>query len=144
MQGSGSESAMTEVALALAMAFFALMVLALTVMSTDFLEQAVSNQSVNKPEQETARAVENRNSGESASTESNNLTLIVYFQGQYFDQTLTPVSPGFGSTDKVLLALPPDISLSESIAAKASLTSQDITLTVLDERWLNRIYEMGL
>ncbi|OUR90591.1 hypothetical protein A9Q81_19090 [Gammaproteobacteria bacterium 42_54_T18] len=156
--------AMTEVALGLAMAFFAMMILAMMSMSMpsdDVVSLAISKVgNSNITFKEGVKIVANNKgatAGEGASRESQkNMTyekasdenIIIFYQDRYFDISLQPLnvatlgansSTNFSTTKRYILALPPDLSLSDALIAREKISSPNLTITQLDEAWLKRL-----
>ena len=147
MSHDHAQSAMTEVALALAMAFFAIMVLAMISMgssvqanktqkaeaSVDLTDMQLSLQAL-QPDQKNNQL---NPSKETIKTVGPDDLLVVFYQGQWFDRTLSPLNPESLSADKpVILALDPDLPLNEAIAARSQLARSNITIAPLDRQWL--------
>ena len=150
MSHDHAQSAMTEVALALAMAFFAIMVLAMISMGSsvqahktqktettvDLTDMQLSLQAL-QPDQKNNHP---NPSKETTKTVGPDDLLIVFYQGQWFDRTLAPLNPENLSTDKpVILALDPDLPLNEAIAARSQLARSNITIAPLDNQWLTTL-----
>ena len=150
MSHDHAQSAMTEVALALAMAFFAIMVLAMISMgssvqanktqkadtSVDLTDIQLSLQAL-QPDQKNNQP---NPSKETIKTVGPDDVLVVFYQGQWFDRTLAPLNPENLSTDKpVILALDPDLPLNKAIAARSQLARSNITIAPLDRKWLTTL-----
>ncbi len=139
MNAAGSQNAMTEVALALAMAFFCLMILSLvSMMAGTGAENVVVVAGSTKTVQ--LEAGQPQDNASTDIQENDTRQLIIYRDGGYYDQTLDPISIGDITTKvSVLLAISPDTSLSEAIKAKARISSTDVLISTLTEDWLHRI-----
>lgn len=136
MEGTGADNAMVETALALAMAFFAIMVLAMVSMgvppgpevgSSDALALAEATSSA-APEADGTRADDER-------------TLIVHHAGRFLDTRLQPVEPDV-LEGPLTLAIAPSLPLREALALRTALAHRDVLVTTLDERWLTQLEEM--
>ena len=136
-------NAMTEIALALAMAFFSIMVLTMVSMGAGFQDTpkqdigtkarlsvaAQASPAATDQRDKTAKLVERE-------------TLIIHFQGRFLDSNLKAIDPAAMSADRPLvLAVDPGLAMAETIALRASLAHADITVTTLNEIWLNRLKE---
>ena len=131
-------NAMTEIALALAMAFFSVMVLAMVSMG------AGSSEAVDTASTATAETlrVSPSKPATTAQPVAAKARIIVFYQGQYLDDKLQPVDPAAtGTEDEIILAIDPSLPLSGALEARAALTTQNITVTVLDQRWMRSLKE---
>ncbi|OUS13108.1 hypothetical protein A9Q89_03685 [Gammaproteobacteria bacterium 53_120_T64] len=144
MHDNLEQQAITEVALAMGMAFFALMVLALVGLNAPrpagdaALPELAERHRVSR-NQPTWQA------SEQASKKPPPLQLLIYYQGRYFDQQLKPINPKqvrITIDRRPLLAVAPTLSLNEAIDAKQALPMDELQLTVLDQRWLDRLEAM--
>ena len=162
--------AMTEVALGLAMAFFAMMILAM--MSMSMPSEVVASQAIStgsypkKTFKEGVKVVENSKvstdgkgaiSVDGASEESqkefadekaSDDTIIIFYQGRYLDVALQPLdvatidaglSADLSAPKRYILALSPNLSLSDVLIARAQISSPNLTITELDEAWMTRL-----
>jgi len=135
MHHNHSENAMTEIALALAMGFFSLMVLTLVSMGSGIA-----------PEQEAVTArmaspVESSQAGAISKITDNDL-LVIYHAGQLFNRDLVPIVPAHLDPDRrTVLALPPDLPFAEAMQTRGRFNSADLIVTTLDERWLTTLEE---
>ena len=148
--------AMTEVALGLAMVFFAMMILAMmsmsipreSVASSATSQESYSNAALNEgirvaanskatPEAEaSSQALPENTNYEKA----NNDNIIIFYQNRYLDISLHRLDVASLSTaEHYILALSPDLSLSEVLAARTQISSPNLTITELDEAWMKRL-----
>ena len=137
MSESYYSNALVEISLALAMAFFSIMVLTMVSMGTGF--QAVPDA---PPLAFEAITVAPAASPSSESLESDAL-VIVYHQGRFYDADLTPIDPRLitGQT-RVVLALAPSLTMTEAIALREEIVAKDVIITTLSEDWLRTLKEM--
>ncbi len=134
MADSSYGNAMTEIALALAMAFFSIMVLTMVSMSAT-PEKISKNQ--NQPTINLANSAPNNTQKPTAPTKRK---LVIFWNGQFMDQQLSPLELGsLKSSKKIVLAMPPNLPMADALAARAQLEGVDILVSVLDERWLGRM-----
>lgn len=136
---SSQNNAMTEVALALAMGFFSIMVLTLVSMSVDTskstpdsLKQKDVPNTLAVPLAQNASS-KNRPGMMKPAPED----MIVIFDGQRFlDTTLKPVNPaGINTSARIILAVDPNVRLDRALAARAQLASRNVIVSSLDKRW---------
>lgn len=130
-------NAMTEIALALAMGFFSIMVLALVSMGVG------SDPSAPQP---ISMALAAASPGHKASAPSDVPdTLIVHYRGGFFDEALAPIDaaaiqpkPG----GRVVLALDPALPMSQALAIRQQVAAQQLTVATLDDAWLAALARM--
>ena len=132
------ENAMTEIALALAMGFFSLMVLTLISMGagqTATGVPAVLSLAPATPPNQPA-----------ATEASPGSDLIIIFDGKRFlDTALRPVDPQrvvqsmTGPARRIVLALDPSLPLKDAMAARARVNAPDLVVSGLDDRWLKAL-----
>ena len=134
MADSSYGNAMTEIALALAMAFFSIMVL--TMVSMSATPEKISKDQ-NQPAINLANSAPNNTQKPTAPTKRK---LVIFWNGQFMDQQLSPLELGsLKSSKKIVLAMPPNLPMADALAARAQLEGVDILVSVLDERWLGRM-----
>jgi len=134
MADSSYGNAMTEIALALAMAFFSIMVL--TMVSMSATPEKISKDQ-NQPTINLANSDPNNTQKPTAPTKRK---LVIFWNGQFMDQQLSPLELGsLKSSKKIVLAMPPNLPMADALAARAQLEGVDILVSVLDERWLGRM-----
>ena len=151
--------AMTEVALGLAMAFFAMMILAMMSMSMprDDVAGLAISKVTNTTFKEGVKVVANSKvatGGEGELQESTVLedaseeNIIIFYQGRYLDISLQPLDvaalgkksgTSFSTTTRYILALSPDLPLSDALIAREKISSPNLTITQLDEAWMKRL-----
>jgi hypothetical protein len=149
MDTHGPESnAMAEVALALAMGFFSIMVLAMVSMGAGGSTETA--QAVRLPDGVAMAAPAETSEPNSAPTGKSTTVapgdLLIYHGGRFLDATLSPVdvvtwTPKGG---RPILAVSPDLPMTEALAARTRLSQINPTVTVLDEAWLARLKEKSL
>ena len=134
MADSSYGNAMTEIALALAMAFFSIMVL--TMVSMSATPEKISKDQ-NQPTINLANSAPNNTQKPTAPTKRK---LVIFWNGQFMDQQLSPLELGtLKISKKIVLAMPPNLPMADALAARAQLEGVDILVSVLDERWLGRM-----
>ena len=137
MQTTGSESAMTEIALALAMGFFSLMVLTLISFGTPEGSTAKSRAVSVAPPANGEAAV-------SIESKSDDLVVILY-QNDFLDAQKNPLSVStiVAHPGRVTLAIDPAASLETVIEARGRLAHPDLVITELDSAWLTALSPNG-
>ena len=125
-----SHQAMTEIALALSMAFFCLMVLSLVAAGVPKASPAPSLVQLNDDRLKPM---------ESPQGEGN---WVIYFEERFFDVSLQPLDPGGLGQEPVYLAVDPNLGLQQLISAQSRISSPDVSITLLDEAWISRLEEL--
>ena len=136
-----SGNAMTEIALALAMAFFAIMILTMVSMG------AGGQVKMTQVGSETTRLVPSRSTavkhGTTLTKQIAAERIVIFAHNQFYDGQLQPITPAAVTRiDQPVLAVPPDLTLGQVLAAKRRLPVPDITVTTLDHRWSSILKEM--
>ncbi len=139
-----SQNAMTEIALALAMAFFAIMVLAMVSMGTQAKPKEnneENNQAINLIE----LLAPAKPSEANEATSVGNKDIIIFFNaGVYYNQELIPLSAQAlaqmitqtGQSDQqIILALSPDLSMQQALQAQQDFNATSVRITLMDEAW---------
>lgn len=131
--------AMTEIALALAMAFFCLLVLALVSMGRGATR---SDESASRFP--TVRlAAPAYSAAETAIAVDDQVVLVA--GGRYFDQEGREVDPSEIDPDgRLFLAIDPDMPLVDLLRMRAAFSGQDVRLTPLDAAWRARLGQLSL
>ena len=124
---------MTEIALALAMAFFSIMVLTMISMGVGTGETAETTAAMLAPSRPEAAPA--------ARVETGSEDLIVFYKGGgFWDRDLSPIDPAtIVTSERVILALEPDLPMAEAIAARSRIDLGDLIVTVMDERWVQAL-----
>ena len=135
MNDPGSGNAMTEIALALAMAFFSIMVLTMISMGTGV-----------QPKRPTVGAVLAPTStahSPAVITPGPEDLILIHYQGRFFDRELKPIEPAAPKGGgRVILALSPEISMREALDIRAQVKTQNLIVSTLGERWLKTLRSM--
>lgn len=132
--GGPATHAMTETALALAMGFFCILVLALISMGVD----SAGDRS--------ALAVDVSRVATSGWAEARPLdadeTLLIHHDGRFLDGQGRPVaSTALPRTGRVVLAVDPTRPMQAALAARAAVPAEEVTLTTLDAAWIAALAE---
>ena len=141
MDTHSDSQAMTEVALGLAMAFFALMILAMVSMSVPTVQGDPVAGTEDSVEVQPS-ADEGEVGDEKASSEA---FIIVFYQGRYFDTDLKPLAlSALPSSQLYILAMSPNLSFENVLHARAEINRPNLRITELDATWLQRLEYMAL
>jgi len=141
--GDGSHNnAMAECALALAMAFFAIMVLTMVSMGA-----SVGSGRTGTPpagERISIRPSTPSDDRRAEPGRGDQGTIVIHYRGQFYDRELAPLDPGALRSDgPAILALEPSLSMAEAIEVRQRIANPDLTVTTLDARWLEALEEMS-
>lgn len=144
MEDNATNHALTEVALALAMAFFAIMILAMVSMGmpsdtakppplADLPKDAVVLAQLKEAAEKSADSIESQ-------ADDTEQTYLFYFNDHFYDHQLKPISldqlpPG----GKVVLALPPSLTVDKAMNIQAKINHPDLVITQLNPQWLQRL-----
>ena len=148
MSDTTQTNAMAEIALALAMAFFSIMVLTMVSMGSGMVVEAASKSQAEFIEDPVSLAQNSEDAppqdkGTATQVEPENL--VIFYKGQYFNDQLERLKPASVKRDeKMVLAVAPDLSMSQTLKARKDLSVSDITVVVLDQKWLSALREAGL
>ena len=139
MTGGTQENAMTEIALAMAMGFFSVMVL--TAMS---MGVSVPNAKAPSPVIATALVADSNNAAASGAADRvTDQDILVVFDGMRFlGRDLKPVDPArVDSAKRVVLAVTPDLSMADAIRARKKFAAKRLVITTLDGNWRRALKE---
>ncbi|MBE88329.1 MAG: hypothetical protein CMM76_02685 [Rhodospirillaceae bacterium] len=141
---SATDNAMTEIALALAMGFFAIMVLAIVSMGAGATTPNGAEEIPNKKRIMTsALASASSPDAMGTTTVSSKDRLVIFYDGRFYDDTLKKILPeNLGRGGRVILAVPPTLSMSESLGARAEVSTRDLIVTTLDRAWMKRLKDL--
>lgn len=121
-----TENPLTEVALALSMAFFSLMVLMLF---------AITNTTIG-----TSQQTASVQSAPSQPSDNSHSTYLIFFNEQYFNETLEPTDPKKQDTGKPLfLAVMPDLDVSSMMRAMQKVTHPSPEVITLSQDWIQAL-----
>ena len=142
LETPAQESAMTEIALALAMGFFSIMVLTIISMGSGAAPVGKSLQKIALIEP-VGRADEAPGSKNSPSPGKQK---IIIFDGNRFLNTdlqpidIASISSSGGSKDVLtVLAMPPEISIKSAMEAQKRLKVNNLVVSHLDDAWLDAL-----
>ena len=133
MYDGSQGNAMTEIALALAMGFFSLLVLAMVSMGAGHGKETAATTAILAP------AVAKSTDQGTTEVESRDVILI-YFDGGFLDTELRAVEPeSFDGAERVVLAFAPDVPLAEAMKARSRVKFEQLVVSTLDEAWLRAL-----
>jgi hypothetical protein len=144
-----STQAMTEVALGLSMAFFALLIIALmsVAMSNERAHvEAVSGVPSGKQENidvsnQVSLSIEPKTDNKDRNPANNSQagdqqTILLYWEGQFFDTQKRPISyNSLPENENIVVAVSPHISFTKLIDVQTKFIGKQMRLTTLDEKW---------
>lgn len=132
------ENAMTEIALALAMGFFSLMVLTL-------ISMGAGQGAKSAPDVLALAPLADSPEPSSAKTAANDDLIIIFDGKRFLDTDMRPVDPETviqsmtGPARRVVLALDPSLPLKEAMAARARVNAPNLVVSSLDKRWIKAL-----
>ena len=121
-----TENPLTEVALALSMAFFSLMVLMLFAITNSSSGSAQQTVKVDGP---TSNEIKKESP-----------TFLIFFNGKYFDETLQLAKPGNQDKEKPLfLAVMPDLDVRSMMDAMQKVNHPSPEVITLSKDWIRAL-----
>ena len=121
---------MTEIALALAMGFFSIMVL--TIISMGAAPQ--------KGQAVAAAVLTPSSNAESAVSLKTEDTVVIYYQGRFLDTQMNPVDPAtVKASGRLILAIDPGLPLGEAMTAREQVASDRLVVSTLNNEWLRAL-----
>ena len=143
---TSQSNALAEIALALAMAFFSIMVLALVSMGA----AGSSKKDVTLPGETVSAGMDIRRSStvsETASTSAKSVEIrrdemVIYYQDKFYDSALNEVPrASLKSLPINYLAVDPATSTADAIVIRNKFSSQSLVVTTLNDAWLKILKE---
>lgn len=136
----GQDNAMTEIALALAMGFFSLMVLTLVSMGNGGAEgpEAAVFPSI-------ALAKQTKSAAASAEPAEDD-TFVFYWKGGFYDQegkAIDPAAVNAPPDARVVLVVDPKSSLTVIMRARAAVAGGDVIVAEMSEAWMETMRTKG-
>lgn len=123
------DGAMTEVALALAMGFFSIMVLTLVSMGGGRGEA---------PTYQAIRLVQTAPDGPATASPARDDVIVIFDGGRFLDTDLKPLDPATLAADgahRIVLAVDPAARLADVTAARARIGGANVVVANLDAGW---------
>ena len=141
LHDGSQNNAMAECALALAMAFFSIMVLTMVSMgagsASDQAGAPLTGERISIRPSTPSEATTTRREADVTDK------ILIHYRGRFYDRTLEPVSPdAVQSSGPTILAIDPALSLVEAIAVRQRIANPDLIVTTLDARWLDALKEL--
>ncbi len=141
MTAEYQSNAMTEIALALAMAFFSIMVLAMVSMGSAMQTQDSSGSGLAEGILLSISGVPDDGSSDTTRAVSTEQT-IIHWNGRFYDGALRPVDPAsIAPVGQLVLAIAPDLSITEAMSVREMISHTDLEVTTLDARWIQNLEE---
>jgi hypothetical protein len=134
MQIQSQENAMTEIALALAMGFFSIMVLTMVSMG---VEPAAGGRDDAKAVQVLKLAAPARSDDTAgAILPSDDDVIVVYDGTRFLDRNLEPLDvAAIDPARRVILALDPALPVQEALKIRGRIANSQLIVSSLDDRW---------
>jgi len=136
-------NAMAEIALALAMGFFSIMVLTLVSMGGGL---APASETIHQQVGVSMSRTDNPDAPKETSEASETIspdTLVIFHEGRYLDASLKPLDPAsLADKEKIVLGVDAEISMAEAMEAREKVPNNNITVAPLDPRWQTALKEM--
>ena len=140
MHSEYQSNAMTEIALALAMAFFSIMVLAMVSMGSAMQVQSKTAPSLADGIQLNLPATAASEASATRAVAADEM--IIHWRGRFYDSALSLIDPSLlAAGEGRVLAIAPDLSIAEAMAVREMIATADLDVTVLDARWLQTLEE---
>ena len=130
MHDGAQGNPMTEIALALAMGFFSIMVLTIISMGSAPQKGKAVAAAMLAPSSNEASAI---------AVESED-TVVIYYRGRFLDTQMQPVIPATVKTHgRIILAIDPGLPLGEAMAAREKVASDRLVVSTLNKEWLRAL-----
>jgi len=130
---NSTTQALTEVALALSMAFFALLILALISMGVP--EKSKTTEQLDK-----TKTIDVIQDSEEKPTQKGSVKYVIFYQGHFYNTELKRIKPNKVNTqEKLILAIESTLPISKVIAIKTQINSSNLSITTLNNEWLSRL-----
>ena len=125
--GDQNQHVFTEISLALCMVFFCLMVLALVSFGGQDSQ---------------AEVIDLSSQSRAASTGDAQGRWVIFHKGRFYDTDLALTEPNSHTKERIMLAVPSNVSLDQVMSARSKIFSPDVSIALLDQRWMNRLEEL--
>ncbi len=137
---SGQDSAMTEIALALAMGFFSLMVLTLVSMGSGETQDAQETKFAS-----IVLADETQPTSGMAEPADNDV-FIIHWAESFYDRDGSAVNPtevGVPDNGRIVLVVDPKSSFTDVMRARRALTGDRVIVAEMDKAWMEAMRARG-
>ena len=139
-----ADSAMTEVALALAMGFFSIMVLTMVSMGTGAPVASPAAESARVADAAVLQQSETPDNPAATVSTGAEDRIVIYYGGRFLSTDLTPLKlSGLGGSGRIILALAPDLPMKEALQARARLRHDNLVVSTLDKKWIDTLERMA-
>ncbi len=136
MHDGSQGNAMTEIALALSMGFFSMLVLTMVSLGAGMGED-------DRGIAEMLTLVPSAEDSSRADQVDNDDTIFIYFRGGYFSPDLAPLDPnGVASGGRVVLAVDPNLPMTTVMKAAAPFATGNFVVASLNVKWLETLRSM--
>ena len=137
MQDGSQGNAMTEIALALSMGFFSILVL--TMVSMGVVVESGGSRAT-----ELLTPAPSTKAGDRSQRLGATDTIVIYYHGRFYSDALVPLDPASVATaGRVVLAFDPAVEVAEVMAAARTFTAADLVIATLNERWQGVLARLG-
>lgn len=134
MDDTAAGGALTEIALAVAMAFFSILILTLVSVGNPAASDGRA-----APRLEIAGGADAEGADTRGRPVAADETLIVFHGGRYLDREGRVTDPRALADGPVVLAVDPGLSVDRVLAARAAVGRHAVTVTTLDPAWVRRL-----
>lgn len=139
--------AMTEVALGLSMAFFAILIVALLSMGVPPSEHAKTDVQATPDTDNKFSLVENRDHAETedsvAASAEEQPQFVFLYEGNLYNSALNPFESSMLQAEQPLyLAVPANVAMDEVIQIKAQINHPNLSITLLNQAWKTRLEQL--
>lgn len=131
---------MTEVALALAMGFFSLMVLTLVSMGSG------SSSEIKKADFQGVQIVETDTTSSDAAPVTSSDVFVMYWNDSFYDHNGDAVDPRTLEAPeggRIVLVVDPSTPFTEIVKAKSILSGHDVIVAEMNEEWIDAMSAKG-
>lgn len=142
----GNQSnAMTEIALALAMGFFSIMVVAMVSLGAGTGSKAspeataAENPLVAKLVRTTPAKADSPENTPDKQNRDRKTRVVIFHEGRFLDTDMQPLDPAAieaGPETRVVLAIPPDLPMTEALAARRRFRAVEPVVAALNDDWM--------
>ncbi len=146
-----TSSAMTEVALGLAMAFFTLLIVSLLSMSLPATTAGTGDKSPENMKNNTLvdiqldSIIKSANQSESKNDSQNELQFAFLFNKKFYDQSLTLRSiDSFSKEKRLIIAVNPNLTFAEVFTLRQAVNHPKLSITASNKTWHSRLQQMTI
>jgi hypothetical protein len=141
MTDGAQENAMTEIALAMAMGFFSIMVLTALSMGVASPDSAASSRKIATAAIADSGAASGRGTIDRLTDDD---ILIVYDGKRFLGRDLRPLDPArVDASRRIVLAVVPDLTMDQALRARRRIAGERLVITTLDADWRRALGDRG-